>query len=670
MTHMCNEARLDPEAREFFPDASRKDDNANVEQSKKTVKRGSCRSRARKAKQNNIDWKTLQSKASPQESGQEIEEDAHQERPVCILCCEPMDVVAFGACDHRTACGKCCLRLRICYSNLQCAMCKKELKEIVLAPWRDEEQIPKFSVYKKDASLSSRVVTQLGPGIVFVDSWDPRKGRSRLLNQLLLMVGISCPICPKGALFNNHKSLLDHMRRLHKNKFLCSICLDEERVFVRDQEIFDSSSAVQHHKKEKHPQCKFCQRKSFYDSDALWYHLIQEHFRCQLCDQQGTTDAWYRNAPELQLHLANDHFACEHENCRASLVAFTTLEELQRHHLQYHSGRMRRWDQSQSRPLQFDYSFRGRSSDNSNSRILNPRNYDRETRGGLEIIDDDLGMLPRSSEAQREHFPSLGEGVASSSTTEREASKHAKLVSHQVKCPCGRRRTNHVVPEGQPVPTLECDGICRLEGRKNQLDDAFGIDRSSHISVFNRKHVTWSGALLKAAKEDVGRIKELEALLEDFVRSRAARRQLAPAPKPHRAILHGMAEQYGIPSASLGNEPNRAVQLFKPTGNAPEAGIPEKLLSAVCMTVSDEEIANRIKAAQGYQIRFTDISKTVDLHYFLRGYSEPDGYTITWDGDDAATAIFEHQDAWSRAKDGLQGGIRGMFRIDTLWKPL
>jgi len=550
-------------------------------------------------------------------------------------------------------------------------MCKKELKEIVLAPWREEEPIPPFSVYKVNSSLSSRIVSQLGPGVVLVDKWDKHKGRSRLLNQLLGMVGMSCPMCPiEGARkFKNHRDLLDHVRKSHKNGHLCSICLEEKRVFVRDQEVFASSSAVQRHKKEQHPSCHFCQRKPFYDSDALWHHLIQEHFRCQLCDQEDGTDAWYRNAPELQLHLANEHFACEHEHCRASLIAFTTLEELQRHHIDQHSGRMRRWDQAQSRPLHFDYSFRGRNGVNRNNNAQDSRNYTTEIRGGLEVIDDDLGMLPRQ-EQDREHFPSLGEGAPSSSSTANETSKHAKLVSHQVRCPCGRRKTNHVVPEGQSVPSLECDGICRLEGRKNQIDDAFGINRSSHISVFNRKKATWSGTLLKAAKEDVERIKEFELLLEEFVKSRAARRQLAPSPKPHRAILHGMAEQYGVPTVSLGNEPNRAVQLFKPTGNAPAPGIPDQLLSAVCTTVSDQEIANLIKAAQGYQLRFTDIAKTVDLHYHLRSYSEPDGYTITWDGEDSATAVFTSEDPWNRAKEGLQGGIRGMFRIDTSWSPI
>lgn len=688
---MCNGARLDPEAREFLPCGSRNDENGHTvsENSRgkcHTRSKGSRRSRTRNEKHMGVDWKTLRARQGNEREtiAADKDEDHMAEKPICILCCDPMSVISFGACEHRSSCEKCCLRLRMCYSNLDCPICKKELKEIVLAPWRGGKPIPPFSAYQSDTSLSSHVTSQLGPGVVLVDKWHENKGTSRLLNQLLDMVSVSCPKCSEQDIsnvkFKTNKSLIDHLRKKHQNSQMCSICLEEKRVFARDQQVFPSPSALQRHKKMSHPTCQFCNRKPFYDSDALWYHLIQEHFRCQLCDQQGNNDAWYRNAPELQLHLANEHFACEHENCRACLVAFLSLDDLQRHHLDHHTGRMRRWDQSQSRPLQVDYSFRRRSSNNTsnnsaNNRLLHSRNYERETRGGLEVIDDDVGMLPReaplmASESTRDHFPSLAEGAPSSSSSKSTKREAPKLVSHQVKCPCGRRKTNHVVPEGQPVPSLTCDGICRLEGRKNQLDDAFGIDRTSHISVFNKRKVTWSGILLRAAKDDVQRIREFEILLEDFLRSRSARRQLGPSPKSHRAILHGMAEQYGIPTVSLGNDPNRAVQLFKPTGNAPAAGIPDRLLSEVCTTVSDEEIANLIKAAQGHHLRFIDISKTVDLDYFLRSYCDPDGYRVEWDGDDTATVIFKHEDALTNAKQGLQGGIRGLFRIDPSYTSL
>lgn len=40
--------------------------------------------------------------------------------------------------------------------------------------------------------------------------------------------------------------------------------------------------------------------------------------------------------------------------------------------------------------------------------------------------------------------------------------------------------------EGEEVPPLECDAVCRLEGRKAQLADAFGVaDPGHHLSYWD-----------------------------------------------------------------------------------------------------------------------------------------------------------------------------------------
>ena len=679
---------LDPHAQEFVlprggqqrssvrqrkqGQSSRKDDESGEEYSttkKKTHRHAKNKKTRRGPTQSNapVGWKTLGPKAK-EETPSKDEEQQQSEDYTCLLCCEPMNVVSFGECNHRSSCEKCCLRLRMCYNNMDCPMCKRELQEIVLAPCR--ANIPSFSVYKKDTSLSSRITKQLGPGVVMVDSYHEIPGASRLLQQLLNMVKIQCPLCyaasDKKPRIKNNTKLVEHIKSHHRNAYICKMCLEEGRVFTIDQEIFSSRAALQQHTKSSHPVCRFCNKKSFYDSDALWYHLIQHHFRCQLCDQES--DAWYRNAAELQLHLANDHFACENEHCRACLVAFNFLEELQRHHLDHHSGRMRRWDQSQSRPLVFDLPFVNRRQGGGPT---NGRTFQRETREGLEVIDDDLGMLSLNADPSTStHFPTLGEASSNNSNT-RYASSHPKLVSHHVTCPCGKRKTSHVIPEGDPIPKLECDGICRLEGRKDQLDDAFGIDRRSHLSVFNRRKVTWTnGTLLKAAKADVETVKEFEKILEDFMKSSSSRRQLAPSPRSHRMMLHGIAEQYGIATASTGQEPRRAIQLFKP----PSASIalPDPLLSSICVSVSDAEIDAMIKASQGFQVRVTNIAPSVNLHDYLRHYN-PDHYKITWDqtvprGEQQHTTATISFDQESLLKDFLAtigGGIRGLFTIES-----
>jgi len=93
--------------------------------------------------------------------------------PSCLLCTEPLRVVAFGACNHASCCEKCMLRLRMCYQNYACPMCKQPKDAIVIAPWR--EDLPDFAEYAASRQPASRVMHQLGNGVVYVDKYDARR---------------------------------------------------------------------------------------------------------------------------------------------------------------------------------------------------------------------------------------------------------------------------------------------------------------------------------------------------------------------------------------------------------------------------------------------------------------------------------------------------------------
>lgn len=74
---------------------------------------------------------------------------------------------------------------------------------------------------------------------------------------------------------------------------------------------------------------------------------------------------------------------------------------------------------------------------------------------------------------------------------------------------------------------------------------------------------------LQTYKQDPVFIEKLEDQFLDFLGGKAPRLTLKPMPKAQRALVHEYAEQgWGFVSHSSGNEPNRAVQLFK----APSSG--------------------------------------------------------------------------------------------------
>ncbi|KAL4520222.1 hypothetical protein Ndes2437B_g04625 [Nannochloris sp. 'desiccata'] len=705
-----------------------------------------------------------------------VDEELEGEAPHCLLCCSPMAIASFGSCGHLTACGPCCLRLRMCYNRTDCSVCKSELPDVVIAPWRPD--LPDFAFFlDHPESVARSRPGQLGPGCILADKWQPknRKPSSKLLHDLERSTGIACSVCDKAGTrpFPNYKELAGHLFQRH-GKNLCRICFHEGRTFPLDLPLYDSKKAFKEHTAAVHPRCDFCRGRTFFDSDSLWKHMVESHHRCHLCDPgPGGSDSWFADTGSLRSHLAADHFACDDGDCAACLVAFRTAEELRRHHIERHSARMPRWNSAAARPMQLDIQFvrrptgggmaavfrssssaaggnvvggdvhagrggrdsrgsrqRGRQGGdggaegmaaavapyqqegNSNRNRFQQRQveFEHETDGGIRIIDDDLGMLyeanyPFGGGGGRgnnntgnsgyrtslglggysggimpnghrnnmvEAFPSLAtaaaEALADSTTADASSRRPPPLVKHTVRCPCGRRVTYPVIEDGQPVPTVSCDAVCRLEGRKKTLADAFGVeDPDRHISSFERRPAVWSGLLLDAAKRNPSFIETIEKELQNFIANRDLKRHALPAmPRAQRAIVYGMAEQYGIASAAMGVEPRRFIELFK-TGDHTSAGLPSKLLSKMALTISEEEISEMLKAGAGFPIRFLEISPTTDLQYYLRRW-EPK-FKVEWQGGSQATVTFEKEEDMKEALDAFGGGIRGLFRIDRSWHP-
>ena len=53
--------------------------------------------------------------------------------------------MAVGACEHNQVCARCCLRLRICYLDNRCPLCKAPNAEVVVARLRADGTVPTFA---------------------------------------------------------------------------------------------------------------------------------------------------------------------------------------------------------------------------------------------------------------------------------------------------------------------------------------------------------------------------------------------------------------------------------------------------------------------------------------------------------------------------------------------
>ena len=52
--------------------------------------------------------------------------------PIIPSLAEPFFAVAIGPCEHDQVCARCCLRLRMCYGDNRCPLCKNVNKQIVV----------------------------------------------------------------------------------------------------------------------------------------------------------------------------------------------------------------------------------------------------------------------------------------------------------------------------------------------------------------------------------------------------------------------------------------------------------------------------------------------------------------------------------------------------------
>ena len=258
----------------------------------------------------------------------------------CLICCEPIQLVSFGKCGHQAACGRCCLRMRICYGFMDCPLCKTKLPEVVIAPWRKE--IPSFAFFHATPGAAARSNPgQLGPGRILADRWDPiqQELNSGLLRDLVGATSIACRVCdPKGHQpFARVTELESHIwdeHRLHA----CGTCLRDTRNFFLEVPLHDTRRAVHDHGITAHPICRFCFGPAFTDREEFISHLRFHHFQCYVCETSPDDPAsWFKDAGALREHLAAHHITCDDPLCGGTLVAFRTVEELHEHQIEYHT---------------------------------------------------------------------------------------------------------------------------------------------------------------------------------------------------------------------------------------------------------------------------------------------------------------------------------------------
>ena len=274
--------------------------------------------------------------------------DAH----CCLICTEPTNRFAFGACNHAQLCIDCVIKKRALFKDFACVMCKAENPSMVVVNMPPEER--PFQSYSVDGMNMVQ-----NTGCFFENRRDALSVRQKL--------SFRCPICVKKGhteLFSK-KNLRAHVESMH-NLTLCGVCLDHRKVFCHEQRLYTKKQLQDHFRRgdvardghaplPAHPTCKFCSRRKFFNREALDQHERDAHFLCTVCPRKNL----FPNYERLNDHFNKQHFMCDHPSClEQRFIVFKTKLELQSHKVTVHNDKSARRITLNPAPIG---SYRGRN---------------------------------------------------------------------------------------------------------------------------------------------------------------------------------------------------------------------------------------------------------------------------------------------------------------------
>ncbi|EKX32395.1 hypothetical protein GUITHDRAFT_148660 [Guillardia theta CCMP2712] len=339
---------------------------------------------------------------------------------VCLVCCEPLEHIAIGACNHRAVCALCSVRMRQLVGDLNCILCKQQLEQVIITSDKTRS-FDDFPMWGDICRVDGRDLSFDEPSQAFFHDL-------QALDRISSLRSFACGKCPpppsRGSFVaKDKKELKSHMQSFHGVTF-CDLCLEHRKVFVQEHELLDKHQLRVHEREgdqeqhggafKGHPLCEFCMAR-YYDDGGLWGHLRQDHFQCFLCDRvlSSLNSEFYRDYPELEHHFRSSHFLCEEPECLShKFVAFSTHEELQAHHAAHHLSNAPRSKRHVPMALPFTFrrsdpppSYRGRSRPPQAS---TPGPAQQATSSSISDSSNDLSLHPRNFATSNDNdFPSL-----------------------------------------------------------------------------------------------------------------------------------------------------------------------------------------------------------------------------------------------------------------------
>ncbi|KAM8824156.1 E3 ubiquitin-protein ligase ZNF598 isoform 1-T1 [Synchiropus picturatus] len=285
----------------------------------------------------------------------------------CVLCCQDVDIFAFGKCDH-PVCYRCSTKMRVLCEQKYCAVCREELDKVVFL--------------RSPAAFASlphqRFPCEKKHDIYFGDEKIYAQFRHLLLPQ--------CPHCSDTKIFSKFEELEQHMRKQHE-VFCCKLCLKHLKIFSHERKWYNRKELARHRahgdpddtSHRGHPLCRFCDDR-YLDNDELLKHLRRDHYFCHFCDADGSQE-YYSDYRYLSEHFRESHYLCEEGRCATEQFthAFRTEIDYKAHKAAAHSKN--RAEARQNRHIDLEFTFAPRQQRRNEGEDYDDMRHNRGGRG-------------------------------------------------------------------------------------------------------------------------------------------------------------------------------------------------------------------------------------------------------------------------------------------------
>ncbi|KAJ8246071.1 hypothetical protein GJAV_G00263330 [Gymnothorax javanicus] len=264
----------------------------------------------------------------------------------CVLCCQDLDIFAFGKCDH-PVCYRCSTKMRVLCEQKYCAVCREELDKVIFV----KKLEPFGSIAFQQFQCEKKHDIYFGDG--------------RIYAQFRRILQSECPLCPEPRIFYKFEELEQHMRKQHE-LFCCKLCAKHLRIFTHERKWYNRKDLARHRTQgdpddtshRGHPLCKFCDDR-YLDNDELLKHLRRDHYFCHFCDADGAQE-YYSDYHYLREHFRESHYLCEEGSCSTEQFthAFRSDIDYKAHKAAAHSKSRAEARQNRHIDLQFSYTPR------------------------------------------------------------------------------------------------------------------------------------------------------------------------------------------------------------------------------------------------------------------------------------------------------------------------